>query len=107
MTTKNMPQLRKSLKMLLDEIQPINEIINNMKDPESEYYIKGFGRATLTPIILFSNENKYRIYSKISEKGLKIIETHQKFEKEDKLGEKYMKINKILNELAEKYELSL
>lgn len=85
MITKNMPQLRKSLKMLLNENQPINKRLNNIKDPKSEYYIKGFGKATLTPILLFSNENKYGIYNRISERGLKIIGMHPKFEKKDKL----------------------
>lgn len=105
--TEDMPQLRKSLKMLLDKKQPIVERLNNIKDKNSEYYIKGFGRATLTPILLFSCSEKYGIYNAKTEKGLKIIQEHPPFERTDKLGEKYKKINKTLNDLAEKYDLSL
>ena len=105
--TTDMDKLKKSLKMLLNEKIPINKRINDIKAPKTKYYIKGFGKATLTPILFISNPKKYGIYNSKSEKGLKKIGMHPNFEKNDKLGEKYTKINKILINLAEKYDLSL
>jgi hypothetical protein len=46
-----MDRLRTTLKLLLDEAQPIQVRLDKITDKNGTLYIRGLGRAVLTPIL--------------------------------------------------------
>jgi len=105
--TKDMDRLRKALKILLDENKDIRERLDFLFPPKSPNYIKGLGRAIVTPILMVAYPKKYGVWNSKSERGLSEMGLFPKLKTTDSFSYKYIKINKILNELAEKHGLTL
>jgi hypothetical protein len=61
--TADMDKLRKGLKILLDESKNIKERLNFLFPPNKPNYIKGLGRAIVTPILLVVYPNKYGVWN--------------------------------------------
>ena len=57
----DMPKLKKTLKILLDESIPIGERIKRIRDPSSSDYHKRFGTAYYTPILLVVYPEKHPV----------------------------------------------
>ncbi|MCJ7458775.1 MAG: endonuclease NucS [candidate division Zixibacteria bacterium] len=107
--TSDMDKLRKVLKLLVDESKPIEERLDEIipKNPKNKpLTIKGLGRAVLTPILLVVHRDKYAVYNSIAEEGMRKFDILPKL-KAESFAEKYVKINKKINDLAEKDGLSL
>ncbi len=106
MVTKDMPRLREALGILLDETRPIKERLEVLFPKNRPSYIKGLGRAVATPILAVVYPDKYGVYNSRSEWGLKTLGLYPKFHGES-FAQRYVAINGILNDLAERYNLSL
>lgn len=104
--TADMNKLKKGLKILLNETKDIRERLNFLFSPNKSNYIKGLGRAIVTPILLVVYPKKYGVYNSKSEEGLKKIGLMPDFKRES-FAEKYFEINKILNELSSRYKVTL
>ena len=105
--TADMDKLRKGLKILLDESKNIKERLNFLFPPNKPNYIKGLGRAIVTPILLVVYPNKYGVWNSKSEEGLKKLNLFPSFKAKEGFADKYVKINEVLNNLASKYKITL
>jgi hypothetical protein len=65
-----MDRLRTTLRVLLDETQPIHVRLDKITDKNGSLYIRGLGRAVLTPILMCVYPEKYAVYNRISEEAL-------------------------------------
>jgi len=106
MITEDMKKLKKALNILLDENVDIKERLNMLFPKNKPSYIKGLGRAIVTPILLVVYPNKYAVYNTKSEAGLKELGLLPNF-KGKSFAEKYMHVNSIINDFADEYGLTL
>lgn len=107
--TSDMAALRKCLRNLLDENVPIKERLNqifNVKG-KGEYVIRGLGKAVITPILMVVYPDNYGVWNSRSEDALKKLGLFPTFLKKDGFADKYIKVNEVLKELANKYNISL
>jgi hypothetical protein len=95
----NMKKLRATLKALLDETRPIQDRLDEITDKNSSFYIKGLGRAVLTPILLCVYPDRYAVYNSISEEGLHRLGLNSA-QKTDTLGKRYLAINDACHFIA-------
>ena len=107
MITNDMVRLRRTLEFLQNEKIPIEERLNEIISKKGKYYIKGLGRAVLTPILLVLFPEKYCVFNNINEKAMKMLEIYPNFSRGTTFAEKYNEINRIVNSLASKFNLSL
>ena len=104
--TADMDKLKKGLKTLLDESRNIKERLGFLFPRNSPNYIRGLGRAVTTPILLMVYPEKYGVYNSKSEEGLRKLGLLPDFRGKS-FAEKYIRVNRILNELASEYEITL
>jgi len=105
--TSDMQKLKQTLTFLLDESKSLTERLSSLSPKKGKYYIKGLGKAIITPILLVVYPNKYGVWNKKSEDGLRILGLFPEFQRADSFGEKYEEINNVLDSLAKKYSISL
>jgi len=105
--TEDMNKLKKALSILLDEDKDIKERLNFLFPKKQNNYIVGLGRAVVTPILLVVYPKKYGAWNIRTEDGLKKLNIFPSFPRGASFADKYIKINAILNDTAEKYSISL
>jgi len=103
----DMEKLKRTLTFLLNESKSITDRLNSLSPKNGEYYIKGLGKAIITPILLVVYPDKYGVWNQKSEDALKKLELFPEFQRGNSFGEKYAKVNNVLNNLKEKYAISL
>jgi hypothetical protein len=100
----DMGRLRAALEELLDESKPIDERLNRLTTKTDPLYIKGMGRAVLTPILMCVYPNQYAVYNRISEEALTRLGRNNA-KAGDSFGKRYLAINaackQIANEIGE------
>lgn len=106
MITKDMPKLREALGILLDKSRPIEDRLEILFPKGQPNLIKGLGRAVATPILAVVYPDKYGVYNSRSERGLKKLGLLPDLHGES-FAQRYVAINAILNDLAQRYNLSL
>jgi hypothetical protein len=106
MITEDMPRLREALGILLDETRSIEDRLEELFPNNRPNYIKGLGRAVATPILAVVYPDKYGVYNSRSERGLRRLGLHPDSHGES-FAQRYVAINGILNDLAQRYNLSL
>jgi len=104
--TADMEKLKKALKILLDETRDIKERLDILFPPKGENYIKGLGRAIVTPILTVVYPQKYGVFNTKSEQGLEKAGLLPDFKRKS-FSEKYIEINRVLNEIAQENGLTL
>jgi hypothetical protein len=106
--TSDMARLREAITILLDESQPLETRLNVLFPPNKPTnYVKGMGRAIATPILFVVYPDTYGVWNEPSQQGLKRLNRLPQFDRGASFADKYMKINKVLNDLASQYYLSL
>lgn len=90
--TQDMDKLRHALNMLLDENKPLKYRLDFLFPKNKPNFIKGLGRAVVTPILLVVYPEKYGAYNKRSAEGLRITGLEPKFSKGVSFSEKFIKI---------------
>jgi len=105
--TEDMNKLKKALSVLLDENRDIKERLNFLFPMKEKNYIVGLGRAVVTPILLVVYPKKYGAWNSRTEEGLKKLNLFPSFPRGASFADKYIKINSVLNDIAEKYLISL
>jgi len=103
--TEDMDHLRSALRILLDETKPIEERLDTLFPENKPKYIKFLGRAVATPILLVVYPNKYSVYNRKVEVALKACDLHPD-EHGMSLAQRYVKVNQVLTELAQRYHIS-
>lgn len=107
MITQDMDKLRNALRILLDESKPLKERLDFLFPQNKNNYIKGLGRAIVTPILMVVYPEKYGVYNKRSAEGLNQVGLEPKFTRGASFSERYIKINEVLNKLAIENNMSL
>jgi len=105
--TSDMEALRKYLKYLLNEEIPIKERLKQVFNTRGGYIIKGLGKAVITPILLVVYPTKYGVWNSRSESALKTLNLFPKFLPKDSFADKYLKVNEVVLDLAQKYNITL
>jgi len=103
--TEDMDHLRAALRLLVDEERTIEERLNELFPKGGENFIKGLGRATVTPILLVTYPDKYGVYNRRVQVALEALGLHPA-EPGLSFAEKYSKINEDLSSLAEDHAIS-
>jgi len=98
----NITRLREALTSLLDESEPIEERLTAAVET-----VPGMGRAVATGVLLVAYPDRYGVWNNTSEGGLKAVELWPTFDRGETLGERYIKVNRVLTQLAEDLELDL
>lgn len=95
----DMSRLKATLLVLLDESQPIQTRLDKIANKSGPLYIKGLGRAVLTPILMCVYPDKYAVYNRISEEGLNWLGRNPA-KPTDSFGKRYVAINEACHQIA-------
>ncbi len=96
----DMQRLKTALKVLLDETRPIQVRLDEITDKGGRLYIRGLGRAVLTPILMCVHPEKYAVYNRISEEGLNQLDRN-KAKATETFGNRYVAINVACRQIAD------
>jgi hypothetical protein len=96
----DMVRLKTVLTVLLDETQSIQDRLDKITDKSGPLYIKGLGRAVLTPILMCVYPDKYAVYNRKSEEGLTQLGRNTA-KPTDSFGERYFAINAACHQIAD------
>lgn len=100
-------RIRKDLEYLLYGKESLSERFYNVIDNlNSEYYLKGVGRAFASTALLLFNNKEYGIWNGAIEGGLKKMDLLPKRERGEHAGLTYVKILEVLKELQKKCSFS-
>ena len=102
----DMDRLKTALNVLLDETLPIQDRLDKITDKSGPLYIKGLGRAVLTPILMCVYPDKYAVYNRISEEGLNRL-GRNKAKAIDSFGNRYVAINEACHQIADEIKQTL
>ena len=105
--TSDMGKLIKGLLILLDESKILKDRLELLFPKGKEPFIKGLGKAVLTPILLVVYPDKYGVWNQKSEAALKKLNLFPEFHRGDSFSNKYIRINQALLDLKETYSISL
>ena len=98
----DMDVLREGLRILLDEDLPIAH-----RYTRAVQMISGMGRGIATAILTVAYPGRYGVWNNTSEEGMRAVGAWPDFERGLSIGERYERINMILNELAADLEVDL
>jgi hypothetical protein len=102
----DLPLLKETLLVLIDENRPIAERIN-----EAHEMLPGLGKAAISAILQVKFPTKYGVFNDVSDKGLRLVGMHPVAENAKfdglTLGEQYELVNAVLTKLSAKYDISL
>lgn len=104
--TKDFEKLKKALSLLLDESKPLEQRLDFLFPSTRPNYIKGLGRAVVTPILMVVYPDKYGVWNTKSESALKELGLYPEFTRKDSFATKYSKVNKVLTELKGRYDVT-
>jgi hypothetical protein len=99
---EDMSKLREALLVLLDETRPLEARLDEVAGS-----VKGFGKATMTAILHVAYPKKYGVWNNTSEGGLVELGLYPEFDRGEKFGSCYVKINSVLTELATALDIDL
>lgn len=99
---KDMPRLKSTLKILVDEKIPIEERIKQIRENQD------LGASTLTPILLISSDMKYAVVNEVVIKSLHQIGLQKYYEKNSpKNWENILLSQEITKEVGKRYNFDL
>jgi MoxR-like ATPase len=105
--TRDMPKLRSTLRILLDEQIPLEERLRRIRgDPKSKDYQKFMKEGIISAILFITNPKHYPIYNGTVKAALKIVDIRLE-NASGPIWKEYPEVQKLIKTLAAKYELSL
>jgi hypothetical protein len=93
-------RLRQCLGILLDETYPLEQRLDVLLPKGKPPFIKGLGRAVLTPVLMCVYPDKYSVYNRISDEGLKRL-GRSTLKDSDPFSKRYLSVNSICQQLSE------
>jgi hypothetical protein len=103
----NMPRLRETLTILLDEDQPIQDRLERLVPRAAPRFLQKFGRALMTAILHVTHPDRYGVYNGTSEAGMKAVGVIPTFEQGASFSDRYVAVNRTLHELASELRIDL
>lgn len=98
----DMDKLRETLGVLLDEAHPLDERVTRAVED-----VYGMGKAIVSAILLLAYPDQYGVWNNTSEGALRLLDIWPSFEWGASLGEKYVRVNEMLNSLADELDTDL
>lgn len=98
--TANMPVLRKTFSILLDEGRPISERLRAVRPKNGDNPVPSLGRAILTAVLVLMHSAKYGVLNTTVETAMKELGIWPAFPRGADFAEKYLKVNGVLLGLA-------
>jgi len=105
--TSDMNTLKKYLRYLLNEEILLKERLSTDFVDKGGHWVKGIGRAVMSAILLVTYPQKYGVWNSRSESALKTLKLFPKFLPKDSFANKYLKVNEVILDLAQKYNITL
>jgi hypothetical protein len=105
--TEDMALLRKVLGILLDETRPLKDRLSEIFPKGANKMLKGLGRAVATPILHVVYPDKYGVYNRKSEDGLKSLRLFPDLPRSTSFAEEYIAVNERLLSLSSELGISL
>lgn len=105
--TRDMDRLRKALSILVDEKRPLRKRLEKLFPRGRPGFVTGLGRAIATPVLAVVYPEKYGVFNSKSERALKHFGLFPDLERGASFADRYIAVNKVLNQLAHEYNLSL
>jgi uncharacterized protein YjbI with pentapeptide repeats len=105
--TRDMSRLRDALGILVDKEMPLRERLGQLFPKGQPGLVKGLGRAIATPILTVVHPEECGVFNSRSERALKHFGLFPNFERGASFADRYIAVNRVLNRLAHKYNLSL
>ncbi len=96
----DMSRLRQCLKILLDESMPIEDRLDRIIPKDGPPFIKGLGKAVITPILMCVYPDKYAVYNRISEEGLEKL-GRKTFKAHESFAKRYVALNRACHEISQ------
>jgi len=96
---ENLGRLRQCLAMLLDESKPLEQRLDFILPKNKPPFIKGLGRAVLTPILMCVYPERYSVYNRISDEGLKQLGRNT-IKDSDPFSMRYVSLNSACRQLS-------
>jgi len=103
----DMNRLRQALTILLNEDRPVRDRLNELVPSTGPAYVPRLSKAVLTPILLICHPDRYGVWNQISEGALKTLDIWPEFHRGEPFGDRYVKVNAILNDLAQDVKVDL
>lgn len=103
----DMDRLRKALAILLDESRPIESRLDELVPDRGHAFVPRLGKAVLTPILLICHPEKYGVWNRTSEAGMKALDVWPDFARSDTFGHRYREVDRILGKLAAALKIDL
>lgn len=96
---EDMDRLRDCLGILLDESKPIEKRLDTIMPKGKTPFVPGLGRAVLTPILMCVYPDKYSVYNRISDDGLKMLGRNT-INDADPFSRRYLSLNAACLQLS-------
>jgi hypothetical protein len=103
---ENMDRLRKCLEILLDESKPLEQRLDTIAPKGRPPFIKGLGRAVITPILMCVHPDKYSVYNRISDEGLEQLGRNT-IKESDSFSKRYTSLNAACHQLSHEIQQPL
>jgi hypothetical protein len=103
---ENMDRLRECLHVLLDESKPLEQRLDEIVPKGKPPFIKGLGRAVITPILMCVYQDKYSVYNRISDEGLKQL-GRSTIRESDSFSKRYASLNTACHQLSDEIQQPL
>ena len=107
MMTKDMPRLRETIRLLVDENVPLHSRLDRLRPSNGDSMVKGLSRAVITPILQVVYPDKYGVFNRTTEEGMKRLSLWPKISRGATFADHYESINPILVEIAANLEIDL
>lgn len=108
--TANMHLLREALLILLDEMLPVRERLNQIR-PERYFgqhsMVSHLGTPVLTAILMVAHPDKYGVWNNTSDQGLHIVRLWDPRWENDPVGDVYLEMNQIYLQLCKFLRIDL
>jgi len=105
--TEDMGQLRKALKLLVDEGKPLKNRLDQLRPRRGDPMVPGLGRAVITAILQIVHPDKYAVWNNTAEAGMENLGLWPDMPRGASFGERYEKMNAVVHEVAEELGIDL
>jgi hypothetical protein len=103
---ESMARLRGCLEILLDESKPLDQRLEIVVPKGRPAFIKGLGRAVITPILMCVYPDKYSVYNRISDLGLQQLGRNT-IKASDPFSKRYASLNAACHQLSDEIKQPL
>ncbi|MBI3894526.1 MAG: DUF1016 family protein [Acidobacteria bacterium] len=102
----DMNRLQQCLRILLDESLEIENRLERIIPKNGPAFIKGLGKAVITPLLMCVYPDKYAVYNRISEEGLERL-GRKTFKASEPFARRYLALNRACHEISKEIQQPL